>query len=217
MVRPSMLAAMVLALGLWALPTPSQATPDPAKAESFVKTLADRATSVVSDKTLPKSVKDSKLRAILRDGFDVASIGKFALGVYRRRASPAQIKAYLPAFESFIVYTYTRRFGKYAGETVKVIGNRAAGRSKTDIFVRTEVVRKNREPLAIDWRIRERKGVYRVIDIEIAGTSQALTYKQEFASVIQRHGKGVEGLIDELRAKNAKPKAETESDRAAAE
>lgn len=217
MVRPSMLAAMVLALGLWALPTPSQATPDPAKAESFVKSLADRATVVVKDKSLPKSVKDSKLRDILRSGFDVATIGKFALGIYRRRANPAQIKAYLPAFENFIVYTYSKRFGKYAGETVKVVGNRAAGRSKTDIFVRTEIIREGKDPIAVDWRIREHKGTYLVIDIEIEGTSQALTYKQEFASVIQRRGKGIDGLIDELRTKNAKLKAETESDKAAAE
>lgn len=216
MLRPSMLAAAaVLTLGLWALPTPSQAVPNPAKAETFVKNLAGQAASVVKDKALAKSIKDSRLREILRGGFDVATIGKFALGIYRRRASPAQIKAYLSAFENFLVYTYSKRFGKYAGETVKVLGDRAAGRSKTDLFVRTEIIREGKEPITVDWRIRDRKGTYLVIDIEIEGTSQALTYRQEFASVIERRGKGVDGLIDELRAKNAKLKAESESERAA--
>lgn len=195
-------AAALLALAVWITPAVTLAEPDPSKAQAFVQDLADRATKIVSATGVSKPERDKKLRELLREGFDLNTIGQFVLGVHRRSATKEQMAAYQSEFEDFVVYTYSTRFGQYAGEELKVSGTRPAGR--TDIFVSSDVVRQGKDPIPVYWRVREHKGKLAIIDVEIEGTSQALTYKQEFASVIQNRGNGLDGLIAELKEKNAK-------------
>ncbi|MDJ0950673.1 MAG: ABC transporter substrate-binding protein [Alphaproteobacteria bacterium] len=193
---------VAIVLGLASTP-PAAAAPDAGSAQKFIRTLADKAVAVVKADEVPKSDRSRQLRQILRDHFDVRTIGIFALGVHRRQSTPEQISIYLEEFEDYVVYTYSTRLEKYAGETVAVTGTRPAGSSKTDIFVTSEIVRQGKEPIPITWRVRDRKGTLQVIDVEIEGTNQIVTYRQEFAAVIKRRGNGVEGLITELREKNA--------------
>jgi ABC-type transporter MlaC component len=42
---------------------------------------------------------------------------------------------------------------------------------------------------------------YKIIGVSIDGVSQALTYREEYASVIERHGRQVSDLIAALREK----------------
>jgi len=200
-------AAALAALAVWMTPAVTRAEPDPGKAEAFVQDLADRATAIVSATGMSKPEKDKRLRELLREGFDLNTIGKFVLGVHRRGASKEQMAAYLVAFEDFVVYTYSTRFGQYAGEKLQVRGTRPAG--QTDIFVSSDVVRQGKDPIPVYWRVRQNQGELSIIDVEVEGTSQALTYKQEFASVIQNRGNGVDGLIAELSEKNAKLREES--------
>lgn len=201
-----MAAGLGVVLGLAAITGPASAAPDPAAAQAFIQSLADRATAVVKDKAVPKTERDAKLRSLLLEGFDIRTIGKFALGVYRRGADKGTVDAYLVAFEDYILHTYSKRFGDYAGEKVEVGGTRPAG--KSDIFVKSDIVREGKDDIPLLWRVRDRKGSLTIIDVEVEGTSQALTYKQEFASVIQNRGNGVAGLIEELRQKTTNLKNE---------
>lgn len=176
---------------------------EPDTAKIFVRALADKAITVVKSDDLGKQEQSKRLREILRESFDIRTIGNFALGVHRRKASKEQISEYLTAFQDYVVYTYSTRLEKFAGERIEVTGTRKAGNSKTDIFVVTNLIRNNNDPIPLIWRVRERKGSVKIIDVEIEGTSQILTYKQEFASVIKNRGNGVDGLIVELREKNS--------------
>ena len=199
-----LLPVFVVALGtvLAAWPLTAPASPNADAAMTFIQNLADRGTEVV-DSSLTGTEKEERLRALLRENFDVGTIGRFALGPHRRRASDDQLDEYLVAFEDFLIYTYTTRFGQYAGEVVEVTGTRPAGTSETDIFVISNIVREDKDPVQIDWRVREIGESISIIDVEVAGTSQSLTYKQEFASVIANRGNGIEGLIAELNEKVA--------------
>ncbi len=193
---------VLLMFGL-AAAAPLTAAAENAQAEAFIQTLANRAIDVVKADSLPRTEQSKMLREILRDSFDVKTIGNFALGTYRRKASKAQLAVYHTEFEDFIVYTYSSRLGKFAGETVAVVGTRPACKSKSDVFVDSEIQRTGKEAIPIAWRVRDYKGRMKVIDVEIEGTNQILAYRQEFASVIKVRGQGVDGLIAELREKNA--------------
>lgn len=203
-----LLSVFVIALGTSIVATPltAVASPDTDAAMIFIQGLADRGTEIV-DSSLVNGEKEERLRALLRDNFDVGTIGRFALGPHRRRASDAQLDDYLVAFEDFLIYTYTTRFGQYAGEVVEVTGTRPAGASETDIFVISNIIREDKDPVQIDWRVRETGESLAIIDVEVAGTSQSLTYKQEFASVIANRGNGIDGLIAELNEKIAELQA----------
>ncbi|MDJ0948599.1 MAG: ABC transporter substrate-binding protein [Alphaproteobacteria bacterium] len=202
---------IVLLCAGWAMP--SAAAPDPQRAKTFVQEGLNEAFDVLRAKGKSKQQKSDNLRVLLRQKFDVNTIGKFALGVYRRQTSDAQMEAYLEAFEEYLVQVYINRIVSYtpekdddAGEILTVTGTRPA--TKTDIFVMSVLKRAGVDPQPIQWRVRNSKDRLVVIDVTIEGTSQALTYKQEFASVIQKRGQGVDGLIAELREKNDRYRAD---------
>lgn len=205
--RISIAVASFMLVLAFAAPAPA-AAPKADEARTFLREGLDAAFEVLRGNELTERQKTARLRLLLRAQFDVPTIGKFVLGIHRRQASPAQMKAYLVAFEEFLINVYIYRIVGYApgqderiGDVLKVTGTRPAGRS--DIFVLTTVARHGLEPEPVEWRIRERNGRLAVIDVNIRGTSQALTYKQEFATVIRRRGNGIDGLIAELKEKNA--------------
>ncbi len=55
--------------------------------------------------------------------------------------------------------------------------------------------------MAVDWRVRQVGGGYKVVDILVEGVSMALTQRSDFASVIQRGGGDIEVLLEQLRQK----------------
>jgi phospholipid transport system substrate-binding protein len=65
------------------------------------------------------------------------------------------------------------------------------------------------QSFAVAWRLRKRAAGYRVVDIIIEGVSMAITYRQEYSTIIQQNG-GIGGLlaqmqkqVDEMKAKLA--------------
>lgn len=212
--KPKLSAGLSIVMLLFAWAGPSFAAPDPAAAKSFVQVGINDAFEVLRDGSLSQPEKTEKLRVLLREYFDVPTVGKFALGVYRRQANDAQMQAYLDAFEEYLVQVYINRIVTYtperdekAGDILKINGTRPA--TETDLFVLSTLDRKGARPEPIEWRVRESGGRLAVVDVTVQGTSQALTYKQEFASIIQRRGNGIDGLIAELRKKNARFRADS--------
>ena len=51
----------------------------------------------------------------------------------------------------------------------------------------------------VDWRVRNKGGSYKVVDIVVEGVSMSQTQRADFASVIQRGGGGIEPLLVHLR------------------
>ncbi|MDP6786754.1 MAG: ABC transporter substrate-binding protein [Rhodospirillales bacterium] len=68
--------------------------------------------------------------------------------------------------------------------------------------MRSRVVQSHGAPLRADWRLTNRDGTFRILDLSMEGISMALTLRQEFSSVLRRKG-GVDGLIAILREKTA--------------
>ena len=54
----------------------------------------------------------------------------------------------------------------------------------------------------VDWRVRNRNGDLRVIDIIVEGISMGQTQRSDFAAVIQKGQGEVEYLLAELRKNN---------------
>ena len=59
------------------------------------------------------------------------------------------------------------------------------------------------QPLRVDWRLINDDGAYKISDVIVDGVSMLVTQRSEFASVIQRHGGQIQGLIDLMRQKTA--------------
>jgi phospholipid transport system substrate-binding protein len=121
------------------------------------------------------------------------------MGKHWRRASEAQRANYMKVFRNYVVHTYSARLGGAEVDKFSVINTKVIG--KKDILVRSKIVNTNLEPLRADWRLRQRDGAYRILDLSVGGISMALTLRQEFGSILRRQG-GVDNLIDILKKRN---------------
>ncbi len=165
-------------------------------AERFIADLGDRALQVLVVDTQSDDERIGAFRSLLNEGFDLPLIGRYALGRYWRRATPDQKSEYAQLFEDFIVRTYAARLGQYSGETLKVVSSRADNK---DMIVTSEIVRDDQPAIRVDWRVRESDSGPKIVDVVVEGVSMLLTQRDEFASVIQRSGGNVEGLLTRLR------------------
>ena len=57
------------------------------------------------------------------------------------------------------------------------------------------------KPINVKWRVADKKGNLKVIDIIIENVSLAQTARNEYTSFIAKSPKGVEGLLENLRLK----------------
>lgn len=202
---PSILAPLLrpltgfFALSLVALITLPAPAADASQASAFVEDLGARAISMLADKTISENERESKFRDLLSKSFAVSAIGRFVLGRYWRAASASEQREYQDLFQDLIVKTYSARLGQYSGEKFKVTGARADGDKGT--IVDSNILRDPQPAVRVQWRVRQRDGHLKIVDVVVEGVSMAVTQRSEFASVIRKRGGQVSGLIEDLRAK----------------
>ena len=199
MTRVKMLTPFLMILALLGI-APAAGAQDktsPKQAEKFIQDIGTHAVALLAkyDDKDPKHQEEFK--ALVRQGFDLDLIGRFALGSAWRSASPEQQQQYQQLFSTWVLNSYSRRLGAYKGETFNIMGSQPI--ADTDALVETEIRRPDGAPLKAGWRVRETSGQLKIIDVVVEGVSMALTQRQEFASVMQRQG--LDGLIQELRTR----------------
>lgn len=178
-----------------------------AGAEKFVESMAQRGIDFLGRESLSAEQRKAEFRKLLRSSYDMATIGRFAMGPYWRSLSKPQQAEYQRLFENMIVEVYSNRFGDYKGQKLEVRNGRTENDS--DVIVNSFIVPAGGgEEVQVDWRVRNRDGQYKVIDVVVAGVSMALTQRSEFASVIQRGGGDVGVLLTHLRTGIQQAKAE---------
>ncbi len=189
-----LLALAPLALFAWGTPAPAA---DADGAVQHMQHLADGALAVLQRSDMTLEERETALRPILREGFDLQFIGRFTLGRFWKTATPEEQAEYLELFGEYVLKTYAKRLGGYSGEVFAVTGSRAAG--EQDIMVATLIKSPDGPELSADWRVRVIDGRHRIIDVMVEGVSMSVTQRDEFASVVAN--KGVGGLIEILRAR----------------
>ena len=168
----------------------------------FVQKLGDTALMSLTEKKVSRAAREKRVREILRNNFDIPTIGRFAMGTHWKEASDAQRKEYMDLFEDMIVQTYTTRFEDYSGQTLKVDGSTAVG--VKDSIVSSQVLQKDGPPVNLEWRIRNKDGALRVVDVVVEGISMSVTQRSDFSAVIQHGGGGIDALLTSLRERSKK-------------
>jgi phospholipid transport system substrate-binding protein len=198
MMRRSLLTSLciLLATAAWAAPP----VVNPADAVAFMNQLWDRAVELLNNKSDP-AVRQARFRELFHSDFDSPGIARFVLGRYWRNASEEEQQEFAKLFEEYVVFVYTARLSNFGGQAFKVRGSRSDG---DGVIVSTDVISPgNGSPLRIDWRLVTDNGVYKINDIIVEGISMMVTQRSEFASVVQRNGGQVRGLLAMMREKTA--------------
>jgi phospholipid transport system substrate-binding protein len=187
--------ACILIVGILISARPAASAADPA---AVITSLGNQALEVLGSNVDPK-LRVARFRQLFSEDFDVPGIARFVLGRYWRIATEPQQQEFVKLFADYIALAYSNRLAEYSGETLRVTGSRPAPDGSV---VSSEIVRPNGAPPAkVDWVLTPHNGAYKISDVVVEGVSMAVTQRSEFASVIQRNGGQVQGLITALRQK----------------
>lgn len=196
MTRRFLLSTLSLLIATASLAAPPNAIA--ADANVFMNELWNRAVEVLS-KRAPLTERLARFRQLFHADFDGPGIARFVLGRYWRSASEEEQQEYLKLFEDYVVFVYGTRLSNFSGETFKVRGSRAV---ENGTIVSTDIISPSGEaPVKVDWRLVGNNGAFKINDVIIEGISMMVTQRSEFASVIQRHGGQVGGLLALMREK----------------
>jgi phospholipid transport system substrate-binding protein len=196
-----MRAGFLLALGLCgalALTAPMQPAKAADDAGSFIAQTADKVLKLARNTTISDAELKRQLHVVADQDFDAPRIAQFVLGRYWRTASDAQRQQFVAAFENYMVQVYASRFRQYSGAQFKVVGDRE---QSNGAMVTTEIERANEEPARVIWQLAKTPNGYKITDVSIEGISQAVTYRQEFQSVIEQNNGEISALIQQLQQK----------------
>ncbi|NTU77125.1 MAG: ABC transporter substrate-binding protein [Alphaproteobacteria bacterium] len=164
----------------------------------FIQGLGDKAIAILANKSLSPDERSGQFRNMLRDTFDLITIGRFALGRVWNAATPDQQKEYMRLFEELVVKTYSDRFALYTGEGFRVRAVHPEG--EKDFIVNSDITHPDGSPpTTVDWRVRQKGDKLGIIDVVVEGVSMSVTQRQEYAAVIQRNGGNIDGLLDVMR------------------
>ncbi|MBK5931630.1 MlaC/ttg2D family ABC transporter substrate-binding protein [Halochromatium salexigens] len=166
-------------------------------ASKMLSTLENRRAEVERKPQLINELVDS----ILAPHFDFEQMTRLAVGRAWRDASPEQQEALIESFRNLLVRTYARSIMKYSGQDIVYEAARPGTRSGT-VVVPTEVRESGSSPIPIDYSMLERGRSWKVYDVVIDGVSMISNYRSQFRSTIA--SSGIDGLIEQLRAKTAR-------------
>ena len=165
---------------------------------AFIQNLGDKAIAILADKSISKEQQSEQFRQMLRDTFDLMTIGRFVIGRNWMAASATQQQDYMHLFEALVVKTYSDRFALYTGEGFRVRSVRPEG--EHDFIIASEITHPDgSQPTTVDWRVRQKADKFGIIDVVVEGVSMSVTQRQEYAAVIQRNGGNIDGLLDVMR------------------
>jgi phospholipid transport system substrate-binding protein len=182
--------------------THEQAVANPAG--KFVQDLGEEAIAVIANKNMNQDQRSERFRQMLQASFDLPTIGRFVIGRSWNAATSAQQQEYMKLFEALVVKTYSDRFALYTGEGFMVTGVRPE--TEKDSIVSSQITHPDgSEPTEVDWRIRKKDGKLGIIDVVVEGVSLSVTQRQEYASIIQRDGGKLDGLLGLMRQQLQEP------------
>lgn len=201
-VRRTMLSVLFAAFVAVAVsPVQALADHDGQGPTAFIEGLADEAVKALTDTGTTRDERIVRFRALLNHNFNVPLIGKWVLGRHWRTANPAEKAEYMSLFEDLIVITYVEYFDQYSGEALKVV--KTITDPGKDSVIYTHLMRPSGDAIRVDWRVREDKDSYKIIDVYVEGSSMGQTQRSQFASLIRKNGGKLSGLIKALRSKVA--------------
>lgn len=190
--RLTAIAAALLAALLPVLP----AAAAEGDAAQVVETMAAQAQKALNDPKLGPAERRREFREILTRNFDLPVIGRVVVGRHWRDMNEAQRAEFQKLLSDYIVALYAGRLEEHAKGRLVVESADPVGDG--DRLVRSRYEPASGPPAAVDWRLRQASGGWRVIDVVVEGVSLAVTKRSEIDSLIDRQG-GVEALLAEMR------------------
>jgi phospholipid transport system substrate-binding protein len=166
---------------------------------SIAQATLNQVMAVLAKKDVSSRVRVSEIEQIVFEVFDFSTMSKLVLARNWKRFNDEQRKEFTREFKLYLSRTYGSRLDRYSQTDIEVYGARIEPRG--DVTVLSRVVGGEFDGIAMNYRMRERKGQWKVIDVIVENVSLVSNFRSQFGEVTSRGGP--ESLFAKMKAKNA--------------
>jgi len=178
-----------------------RAADDPRGAIGFIETLAAETQAVWSDSKLSAQERSNAFRGLFEQATDISILARGMLGRHYRTINAEQKRDYMAAMRDYILAEFDKRMEQVGFKTLEVVGTKPASGKRGHLFVKTEIIRDEGEPILADWRVRKKNGKFQIMNLEFEGINLMITNREVFSTKVKKNG--VEGLITWLKGQAA--------------
>lgn len=140
---------------------------------------------------------------VLVPALHVDRMSSLILGKSARSATAAQKKAFSNEFKTFLLRTYATALLEYSGKEDVIYEPTKLAPGADKVTIRATLVAADGQRYSVNLFMSNRRDTkWRAYNMEVAKINFVATYRNTFGDIITN--KGVDGLIAELRAKNAR-------------
>ena len=197
--------AAICVMGLWlGTATVSGEAPETAVDQSVERLYASLIDAMKHAQSLGYAGRYEKLAPVIDETYDLPFVAEKSLGRHWKRLSEEQRLRWVETFSQFTISTYAERFHSYSGERFEVMDTEPS--LYETFIVRSRLVKPGRDPVRLDYRLRQRDGRWRIIDVYLNGTvSQLALRRSEYSGIMKREGFEalVQALVEKIRANRA--------------
>lgn len=171
----------------------------PPEPRETIQATIDQVLGILRDKSLKPGQRRAELEKIADARFDFRTMSRLVMGRNWKRLGPEQRDEFEHEFKTYLANDYGSRIERYDQEDVVVLGEEP--RPRGDVVVATRISGGRNDGALVDYRMRNRDGHWRIIDVVIEGISLVANFRDQFREVVS-HG-GPQDLLRKLREKNA--------------
>ena len=193
----TLLVASAIGLAATATPSAVHAAETPT---AVVEQITSRVIAILADPATSADDKRHRVEDVVYANIDFETLSRLVLARNWSRFTEPQQAEFMKQFKEHLAMTYGRNVENYKNEKVTITGSREE--TKSDWTVKTKILRGGPGDILVDYRLRQRDGSWRIIDVIIEGVSLVSNFRSQFQDVVS--GGGPEHLIALLREKNAK-------------
>lgn len=146
-----------------------------------------------------------RLAPLMAATFDLDFMASKTVGRHWKKLSDADKERWAETFTRFTTANYAGRFTGFKGEQFVTLGVEEAARGTRVVL--TKIIVPDGDDVQLNYRLIERDGAWRVIDVYLNGTVSELALRRsEYSSALKREGfahliDSVEDKIADLKAK----------------
>ena len=170
---------------------------DQVEARASVQETIDRVMDVLHNDALSLEEKKQGVENIAIESFDFDVVSRLVLARNWRKFDETQRVDFKDAFQYHLSSTYRDTLDNFSDETITVERSRAE--KNGDVTV-TTVIHHKGDRILVDYRMRNREGRWRGIDVIIEGVSLVQNFRAQAQEIVT--SEGPDALIQRLRDKH---------------
>ena len=165
--------------------------------EEFVKKFANDAIMILGNEQISVNEKNDQFTNLVMSAIDLNLISQFVLSKSWKTATDDQKERYISAFKTYFINSYANKLDQYSNEKIIVNGSENAGKY---VIVDTNIIKEGTDTLKVNlkWRLLNKNGDIKIIDLNIEGISLVIAQREEFQSFLANNDSNLDSLIEKI-------------------